>query len=535
MLYTNLFYFLVVIFVLVTDNAPAEPGLPLLSALPLLVIAYSGYLLLCRRVFARGMAGARHYFARERLLSVTAVTLFVAILHGLDLKYYLHPLTLAGRLPALENIAGLVFFFVFLALLWSQGRLAYQAVFHRDHTAWSFIVTNLRANLPIVLPWLLVSLLADLLALLRIPGLQQFLASPWGDLALFAVFVFFLLFFFPPLVRWLWKCTPLPAGPLRARMEHFCREQGFAAGIFLWPLFEGQVLTAGIMGIVPRLRYLLVTPALLHALTWDELRAVLAHEIGHVRKHHLLLYVFLFLGFSLFAGAVTEALPSFILGSDWFYQMVTLLQVSPEPALAVLLALPVLLLMLFYFRYLFGYFIRNFERQADLHVFAALGDGSALISSFEKIAFLGGNIRSEKSWHHFGLGERIDFLHACEQDRGAIRRHDRKVRRSLLAYALAVGCIVGGWAAWMCAACPPVPNCGTSRQCWRTNCGRIRRTVCCFYCSATCFRRSRWRPGPSPLTKVPCGSSPPIRTSTTISPGCWSPPATGLCGIRPGR
>jgi Zn-dependent protease with chaperone function len=444
MSYSNLLYFLVVIFVLATDNAPAYPALSPLIALPLLVLVYGGYFFFCRKVFVQGGAVARTYFARERLLSVTAVALFVTCLYGLDLKYYLHPLALGDRLPVLENIGGLALFFGFLALMWIQARKPYQEVFQRAHTALSFIAANIRANLPILLPWLLLSFLFDLLALLTIPGLQPLLDSPWGDLVMFAVFVLFLLFFFPPLVRLLWDCKPLPVGPLRTRMELFCRELGFSAEILLWPLFEGQVLTAGVMGIIPRLRYLLVTPALLKSLTWEELAAVLAHEIGHVKKKHLLLYIFLFLGFSLFAGAAAEPLPFFILGSDWFYQLVEWLRISPETLLAVLLSLPILLLLLLYFRYLFGYFIRNFERQADLHVFSALGDSSALISSFEKIAILGGNIRDQKSWHHFGIGERIDFLRACERDRGTIRRHDRKVGLSLLVYFVMIAGIVGG-------------------------------------------------------------------------------------------
>ncbi|HBI16329.1 MAG TPA: peptidase M48 Ste24p [Desulfobulbaceae bacterium] len=443
MSYTNLLYFLVVIFALTTDNAPDHPALPPLFALSLLVLVYGAYSYLCRKVFAQG-GGSRTYFARERFLSVTAVAVFVASLHGLDLKYYLHPLALGGRLPVLENLGGLGLFFGYLSLMWIHARKPYQEVFQRSHTHLSFIAANIRANLPIVLPWLLITLLFDLLALLSIPGLQQLLDSPWGDVALFAVFVLFLLFFFPPLVRLLWRCMPLPAGPLRTRMEQFCQNQGFSAEILLWPLFEGQVLTAGVMGIIPRLRYLLVTPALLKALTWDELSAVLAHEIGHVKKKHLVLYIFLILGFSLFAGAVAKPLPFFILDSEWFYQLIGWLEVSPETVLAILLALPVLVLMILYFRYLFGYFIRNFERQADLHVFSVLGDSRALISSFEKIAVLGGNIREQKSWHHFGIGERIDFLHACERDQGAIRRHDRKVWISLLVYFVMVAGIAGG-------------------------------------------------------------------------------------------
>ena len=100
--------------------------------------------------------------------------------------------------------------------------------------------------------------------------------------------------------------------------------------------------------------------------------------------------------------------------------------------------------MLMYFRFVFGYFIRNFERQADQFVFAAQGTGRSLVASFEKIVQLGGGRREEKNWHHFGMGERIDFLNRCERDRGEIGRQDRKVRLSLAAYFLLIGLLVLG-------------------------------------------------------------------------------------------
>jgi Zn-dependent protease with chaperone function len=114
---------------------------------------------------------------------------------------------------------------------------------------------------------------------------------------------------------------PLPPGPVRDRLVAFCRSQGFHSEIYSWPLFEGQVLTAGIMGIVPRLRFLLITPALLETLNEKEIDSVLAHEIGHVKHLHLILYLILFLGFSLLAGAVATPLPHLILSNELFYRV----------------------------------------------------------------------------------------------------------------------------------------------------------------------------------------------------------------------
>jgi tetratricopeptide (TPR) repeat protein len=181
---------------------------------------------------------------------------------------------------------------------------------------------------------------------------------------------------------------------------------------------------------------------LVSVLDRQELESVLAHEIGHVKKYHLILYVLLFLGFSLLAGALVEPLPFLLLGSDWFYRLLGRLQVSPDDLLVSLTAVSLLILMVLYFRFLFGYFIRNFERQADLFVFRAQGTSRPLIRSFEKIASLSGNIREKKSWHHFGIGQRIDFLEKCERDQGYIKRHNRKVYVSLAVYFLLVGCII---------------------------------------------------------------------------------------------
>ena len=439
MLYNNLIYFLVVIFVFSTNTPAAKPLLPPILTLAAFVAAALGFSHIASRMFSRSASGSTAYFAVEKKMSILAVLVFMGFVYLLDLKYYLEPLSLDGSLPVLADVAGLGCFFLLLILMWRAARLRYQQIFQRSYASWAFIWSNFKANLPIILPWLTLSLVFDALLVLPFPGLVKALRSPWGDLILFTLFLFFLVLAFPPLVRSLWGCTPLPPGPLRDRVLAFCRAQGFYSEIYTWPLFEGQVLTAGVMGIVPKLRYLMVTPALVEILSEDELDSVLAHEIGHVKHLHLVLYIALFLGFSLFAGAVAKPLPHLILSSDLFYDMLPRLPFAPENLLGLLVTVPLLLLLLLYFRFVFGYFIRNFERQADAFVFRALGSSQSLIRSFEKIALFSGGNRDEKNWHHFGIGERIDFLKRCEQDRNLIKQHGRKVRLSLFCYGICIG------------------------------------------------------------------------------------------------
>jgi hypothetical protein len=216
-------------------------------------------------------------------------------------------------------------------------------------------------------------------------------------------------------------------------MEEFCRQQNFKyADIMLWPLYEGKMLTAGVMGVSKKYRYVLITPALLEALSPYELEAVLAHEIGHVKKYHLQLYLLLFLGFGLVASLIASPMLYLLLNSNIFYQIINFAGIDPETALAFWGTVPMFVIMVLYFRYGFGFFMRNFERQADLAVFKALGDSRPLMTSLEKISWLSGNIRDKPSWHHFGIGQRVDFLEKCSRDKSLIARHDRKVYGSLL-------------------------------------------------------------------------------------------------------
>jgi Zn-dependent protease with chaperone function len=434
-MYTNLLLFLVAIFLFSIDSIPESPMLAGYQALLLFILFLAGYDRLAQKLFSRPQAmRAGGYFQTEKHLSIAALFFFGATLYLCDPKYYLSLLSLGKTMPALVNFAGLLLFVVYLAIMWRAGKSNYEHIFDRKHSATSFIKSNIKANLPIALPWVVLSLLYDIVALLPLPGLQKVFASEWGDLLFFGIFLVFVLIFFPPLVRNLWGCKKLPDGYLKNQLDEFCAKQNFNADFYLWPLFEGRVLTAGVMGIVPGLRYILLTPALIETMSRPELEAVMAHEIGHVKKFHLLLYVLLIAGFSVLAGMVAEPFIYLLLSMEFLNSLVIVSGISAESVLTLVGAVPLLLFMLIYFRFVFGYFIRNFERQADLFSLAAIGDCRALVSAFEKIAVLSGNIRDQPNWHHFGIGERIDCLELAEKEPVKIEQHNKKVRYSLFAY-----------------------------------------------------------------------------------------------------
>jgi Zn-dependent protease with chaperone function len=434
-MYTNLLLFLVAIFLFSINSVPETPLLPGWQALGLFALFIVGYTRLAGKLFSRPRASrSAGYFQTEKQLSVLALFFFGASLYVCDSKYYLSLLSFGDSTPALVNVAGLLLFVLFLAIMWRAGQSNYELIFGRKQSTAAFILSNIKANLPIVLPWLILSLLYDVVALLPLPGLQKIIASDWGDLLFFGIFLFFVLIFFPPLVRRLWGCKKLPDSSLKRNLDVFCAKQNFSADYYLWPLFEGRMLTAGVMGIVPGLRYILLTPALIETMSREELEAIMAHEIGHVKKRHMLLYIFLIAGFSVLVGLLAEPFIYLFLSLRSLNMLISWSGISAETALTLVGAVPLLIFMLVYFRFIFGYFIRNFERQADLFSLEKMGNSQALVSAFEKISALSGNIRDQHNWHHFGIGERIDCLENAEKAPEQISRHNRKVRYSLLAY-----------------------------------------------------------------------------------------------------
>jgi STE24 endopeptidase len=149
----------------------------------------------------------------------------------------------------------------------------------------------------------------------------------WGLVTLFSIFM--VMFYSNLIVPLFNKQTPLPEGELRTAIREFARKVGFKLdNIFI---INGSKRSskgnAYFTGLGPRKRIVLYD-TLIDELTVNELVAVLAHEIGHYRKKHVLVSliigviqagVLLFL-FSLFVGspALSRALgveqPNFHIG-----------------------------------------------------------------------------------------------------------------------------------------------------------------------------------------------------------------------------
>lgn len=142
---------------------------------------------------------------------------------------------------------------------------------------------------------------------------KSFWLYAWGLITLFSVFIN--LFYSELIVPLFNKQTPLPEGSLRTMIEGFSQKTGFRLkNIYI---IDGSKRStkanAYFSGFGPKKRIVLYD-TLQKELSEEEIVAVLAHEIGHYKKKHVLLNLFfsvLVTGLMLFLLSVVVNSPSF--------------------------------------------------------------------------------------------------------------------------------------------------------------------------------------------------------------------------------
>ncbi len=290
----------------------------------------------------------------------------------------------------------------------------------------SYARAQLLFLLPFTLPFLLLRGAVDLFSLLPLSQKDSEMATAF----FYPLFASLLLFFLPYAFQKIWNCKPLAEGLLKERLKRLCEKADFkVASMCTWSIME-NAHTAAILGVTPRFRYVLFTKRLQQDFTDDEIEAILAHEIGHSKYHHLLLYPFIIFGM-LIAGAllfqiVSPTLELFFIEHRLPFYL---------PTFFVLYSL----FLAFYFRFIFGFFSRQFERQADLYVIELGLSPHHLIKALDHIGVVSGGIHKDPNWHHYSIEKRIEQLERAIEDKSLVGRHKRWVQFTLACYFLIVG------------------------------------------------------------------------------------------------
>ncbi len=321
-----------------------------------------------------------------------------------------------------------------------------------DDPTWTrgaYVLYHARQTLALVL--------VPILLLVAMNGVRRALPNTdeqsvtFGSLAGLALPIAVFLFM-PYILRLVLGLESLPPGPMRDRLIAAARRLNFrCSDILVWKT-RNAVTNAMVAGILPQVRYVLLTDRLMADLTPDEVEAVFGHEVGHVKHHHMLYY----LGFLNLSLGVLVAL--------WC------LLVPYVPLLRdlgnTLQALPMFTVLGAYIFLVFGFLSRRCERQADVYGCRAVSCGRAdcaghdadaalvpggrglcptgirtFIEALEKVARLNGISRDRpgwlQSWQHSTIARRVEFLQGVLAEPGLERRFQRRV--ALVKWGLFVG------------------------------------------------------------------------------------------------
>lgn len=175
------------------------------------------------------------------------------------------------------------------------------------------------------------------------------------------------------------RFKPLDEGEMRQRIQSLLNRCGFKSdGIFVMDgsrrSSHGNAYFTG-FGKNKRIVFF---DTLLETLTVDEMEAVLAHELGHFRRHHILKQMLLMSLLSL-AGL---ALLGWLSQQGWFYAGLGISH--PSDAAALLLFMLTLPVFTFFFSPLGSYLSRRYEFEADDYAVGQTG-GEFLMRALVKL------------------------------------------------------------------------------------------------------------------------------------------------------
>ncbi len=266
---------------------------------------------------------------------------------------------------------------------------------------------------------------------------QVYLDSPLLQGALYLLSLLAVVVLMPFYISWLWPRQTFPAGPFKDRLEAMLARAGVRCRqLLVWKTGRAKMANAAVMGVVPWARYIVFTDALLEDLDQDEVAAVLGHELGHVKHHHMVYYLLVTVAFLGLFPMLLAVLPEWLVRSDtrssnWSMGIIMIVMVA------------------FYWRIVFGFLSRRFERQADLVACQLTGDPGPLMSSLEKLARLSGHSPTARNWRHYSVAQRVVYLARFGYNPDAIGEyhfHIRFIKGVIIVMATVLGVMaMRGW------------------------------------------------------------------------------------------
>jgi len=183
------------------------------------------------------------------------------------------------------------------------------------------------------------------------------------------------------------KFTPLAEGALRGRLFALARRTGFPTRSI--EVMDGSKRSRHSNAFFTgfgRFRKIVLFDTLIAQLTEPEVESVLAHEIGHYKKRHIIKM----LGVSIASVFVAFAAIAWLAGQHWFYRAFGFEHQAGFAATNVVPAILLFALLAetlgFWFSPLIRIWSRRFEYEADAFARVAMGEKQSLIQALRKLS-----------------------------------------------------------------------------------------------------------------------------------------------------
>ena len=204
------------------------------------------------------------------------------------------------------------------------------------------------------------------------------------------------------------------------------------------------------MGVLPGLRYVLLSDLLLETMPDEQIEAVFAHELGHIVYRHLIWYVIFIITLLLAVSgpggtAYDYLLPRLVGNPDSHQRLVEIIScICAVAAFAM-------------FFVLFGFVSRRFERQADVFASRTIDEptitgarppvsqrGAAVFAAaLHRVAVVNNIPVATRSWCHGSIQKRMRYVRQLAEQPDRTARFDRVMSRlyAILIAALIVSAI----------------------------------------------------------------------------------------------
>ena len=310
-----------------------------------------------------------------------------------------------------------------------------------------YFMLKLRVQLlSVLVPWLVIQGLHDavFLVLKTIsdnPNARNFLSAAWmenwGDSILSLCCLLIVVLISPELLRRVLGTQRLGDLPLRQSLERICLSSGIGCrDILLWRTHH-SLGNAAVMGIFPRVRFVILSDLLLESMTDEQIQAVFAHELGHIKHRHLIWFMLFLVSFSsaiLALFSLFESKLTFTINQRQIFE-----------GLAAIACGAIIWLT-------YGFLSRWFERQADVYAARAVqsiydanagavpqNSGSILFASaLERVAQVNNIPVHARNWSHGSIAARMRYIRQFGRDPSVAQQFDRKSKNVIAALSLMI-------------------------------------------------------------------------------------------------